>query len=290
MNKIKFAKKLLLILATGSTISLAVGCSKKQEEMISTSFQTLTEIEREDSCIDEIMDMNEEIRIKLPNQEELEKIDLLNAMNTLEEYINLENEIDDIKKIRTNKELDDIRKEEIHEMTYEQKLELISLYENGDLKDVEKARIAMDIKYIKEYIKKWLDENANPILESIIKRIFKGAACQVSGLEPEKYKDCTIYYDREFFLTSSVTVNDDESNTSYSYKVASDSEIYYDLMYGLTTAQSDKCNRNKLIEIINIAKIAIETPATLSENNHLIPVISKEDAKNKVLSYTQNNK
>ena len=223
------------------TLTSLAACGKENEERVQT-FDTLIESYSDNTLLDEILALNEDISIIDAQSTETEKVDFSESVSRLENYMNIVSEMNKLG-IEPKEQASEETIEKYSELTEDEVKELIELHKSEEGSDIEKIRIKAALGYINQKYRTWIQNNGLEISEELLKKSIKAAACQVSGLEPENYNDCSISSQTKpegLRPLATITINDKESQDTLEYEISyiRHDYIYYDAINTLYSIQS----------------------------------------------------
>lgn len=193
-------------------------CSKENKKSVQT-FDALIDSYNDNTLLDEILALNEEFSIL--EATETQEVDFSESVNKLETYMNIIAEMNELG-IEPTEQSSEETIEKYSELTEEEVRELLEIHKSGEKTDIEKLRIKAALGYINQKYRNWIQNNGLEISEELLKKAIKAATCQVSGLEPENYNDCSIssQTQKEVFKPLAViTINDKESQDTLVYEI-----------------------------------------------------------------------
>ena len=297
---INIRKKLLLILLTTTGLSLT-GCAK-DEGHVSMYAPALTDIcleENNETNVDEVMSIESKVVVGVPGTQKESEVNLIDALDKLELYtrrliilkeagITTEesNGLFEFKTKETKaEELSEEQKEQLASMSIEEVTQMIESYKHQKQKDIVRARMEQQLKFLFANDQSWLQENGAYLLESGLMRILKANICSVSGLEPENYKDCKISAD-DGGKKHKIVVTDKKTGKAFTYYITDVSGVYYEALEILYDVQFGYvASTQTLAKGLNIMKECIVTSPDLNEDRVIVPTITKEESIQKVKSY-----
>lgn len=186
-------KKIMSLVLASTMIMGLAACANKNEEIPYTFEELLTEFSDETN-LDELMSQDSKIEIKEPtkeNPDQTESVNFLDSVNELEQRMNFSLLLEDADIELSENASEELIKQYSQISIDEAKILLESLSKD-DLSPVERERIKAGLSYLATNNKDWIINNGLKISEELLKRVIKGAACEVSGLEVEYYDSCSI--------------------------------------------------------------------------------------------------
>lgn len=252
-NFVLYNKKKLfggaLLLCTTAFLS---GCAKEYEK-IDASVSDVVAYNSDNSNLDEVFELNEEISIHEIDTDSLTdgldkvitekvKCSFVDSLSRLENYLDLAWKIEDLELKDTEelKKIDDAETiRELNEMTYEQIVDMLESYEKDDLSDLESIRVKQKIVFLRDYYQAWITKNGLNISEALLKKTIKSGVCYAVGLEPEFYGCCSITPKGDL-TRASVTLVDPVTENKFTYSINGDADIIHSAINLLCEVQEMK--------------------------------------------------
>lgn len=286
--KLTLKKKLFLILLTATGVSLTSCGNEGHTDMYSVSLTKLSRASNDETLLDEIMALQEEVAVHELNEEYTHNKNLVESLDRLELYTKrlvqlkesgIKEKDDESKKMPALE-----RQQILLEITSEELGQLIEKYQSNDLTDEEKSIIETELKFLFDHDQTWLQVNGRELMLSGLTRTIKAAACYVSGAPAEDYKKCTYEHqaNKKHYLISAPT----KSGVSENYIINEDSGVFYECLELIDSlSRNTRASTQELAQGISIMKECIVSPVTTNDDNVIVPTITKETAIQKVKSY-----
>ena len=298
---LRIYKKITLFLLVGTLVGCATKNEDKQETVVveNATFEEVLNENKDKTYLDEILNLNENINGNIcsiltdcsalcDSEISDEVVYLSTCIKELENYIELVDKIDSLtyKNVDKLNKLDDKGKAisftKVNDIEYINSL--IEKFNSENITAVEKARCMQELQYFNNYYKVYVWHNGLTITEDLLKKALKSYACQVSGLEPKNYTNCSISGDSSA-KKRTITLVDPVSGIEIKYFIDNNSGIINTVLDDLYKVQSwgshyydmdysdvyDCC-----VPALNNVKKLIKTGVEL-EDNTLIPIVVKEE-------------
>lgn len=286
--KLTLKKKLFLILLTATGVSLTSCGNEGHTDMYSVSLTKLSQASNDETLLDEIMALQEEVAVHELNEEYTHNKNLVESLDRLELYTKrlvqlkeagIKDQDEKSKKLPALE-----RQQELLDSTPEEVVQLIEKYQSKDLSSTEKSVIKTELEFIFNHDQTWLQINGRELMLSGLTRTIKATACYVSGALAEDYKKCTYEHqaNKKHYLISAPT----KSGVSEKYIINEDSDVFYECLELIASlSRNTRASTQELAQGISIMKECIASPVTTNDDNVIVPTISKEAAIQKVKSY-----
>ena len=298
---LRIYKKITLFLLVGTLVGCATKNENKQATVVveNASLEDVLNENKDKTYLDEILNLNENINGNIcsiltdcsalcDSEISDEVVYLSTCIKELENYIELVDKIDSLtyKNVDKLNKLDDKGKAisftKVNDIEYINSL--IEKFNSENITDVEKARCMQELQYFNSYYKSYVWHNGLAITEDLLKKALKSYACQVSGLEPKNYTNCSISGDSSA-KKRTITLVDPVSGIEIKYFIDNNSGIINTVLDDLYKVQSwgshyydmdysdvyDCC-----VPALKNVKKLIKTGVEL-EDNTLIPIVVKEE-------------
>lgn len=286
--KLTLKKKLLLILLTATGVSLT-SCGKEgHTDMYSVSLTKLSQESNDESLLDEIMTLKEEVAVQELGDEYAYNQSLVESLDRIELYTRrlvqlkeagIKDKDEDSKKMPALE-----RQQELLDITSEELGELIEQYQSKDLSSTEKSVITTELEFIFNHDQMWLQINGRELMLSGLTRTIKATACYISGANAEDYKRCTYEHPKhkKHYIIKAPT----KSGIPEEYIINEESGVFYECLELIDSlSRNTRASSQELAQGISIMKECIVSPVTTNDDNVIVPTITKEAAIQKVKSY-----
>ena len=281
-KKHKGLKRSAIAIALAAIIAVCGSIVKSLPNKVEGTVSDVISKNEDTSLFDEILDLDETIGVTNPETEEIEKIQVEDAIRLLEDKIDISKKIKNLKIKNDNlKELSNHEKNVTLKFLEENGIDaLIELYNTDSNNKIEKARFAQQLLYINEVNNKWLELNGIPVSKSILTRIISSGAIQAYGtFDPKDYEE-VIELDLESnSLFKKIVFNDpisgEKDKISLMPILADEYYDAYNELEDLSTAKNENIDDiyDHANKSLNIAKRCI----------------NKELKKDKIFVYTHKN-
>lgn len=286
--KLTLKKKILLILLTATGVSLT-SCGKEgHTDMYSVSLTKLSQASNDETLLDEIMALQEEVAVREPKDRHAYNKDLVESIDRLELYTKRLVQLKEagIKdKDEKSKKMPALERQQILlEITSEELGQLIEKYHNNDLTDEEKSIIETELDFLFDHDQTWLQVNGRELMLSGLTRTIKAAACTITGGKVSAYNNCTYEHPdyKKYYIISAPT----KRGISEKYIINEDSGVFYECLELIDSlSRNTRASSQELAQGISIMKECIVSPITTNDDNVIVPTITKEAAIQKVKSY-----
>ena len=216
-KKEKNVKKGIKRLCLYLSLFVIISSAKQYPFNIKGKVTEVAEKNREHSYMDEVFASDEKIEIVNPKNGKTQKIELEEAANKLEDYL-------EICSLINNLDIDDADYSELTEKEQKKAIELynetgiegvISLYEKNRNNNIEKARTARQLIFIRDYFGgEWIEKNGLNIAKALLtKTIQTGVIENYGTFNPLEYNVVEIPNENEQSLFM-VKINDPVSSAS----------------------------------------------------------------------------
>lgn len=286
--KLTLKKKLFLILLTATGVSLT-SCGKEgHTDMYSVSLTKLSQASNDETLLDEIMALQEDVAVREPKDKYTYNKDLVESLDRLELYTKRLVQLKEagIKdKDEESEKMPALERQQILlEITSEELGQLIEKYQSNDLTDEEKSIIETELEFLFDHDQTWLQVNGRELMLSGLTRTIKAAACTISGGKVSAYDNCS-YEAEDNKKQYQISVPDEIWNIK-KYIINEDSGVFYECLELIDSlSRKTRASSQELAQGISIMKECIVSPVTTNDDNVIVPTITKEAAIQKVKSY-----
>ena len=286
--KLTLRKKLFLILLTATGVSLTSCGNEGHTDMYSVSLTKLSQASNDETLLDEIMALQEEVAVHELNEEYTHNKNLVESLDRLELYTKrlvqlkeagIKDQDEKSKKLPALE-----RQQELLDSTPEEVAQLIEKYQSKDLSSTEKSVIKTELEFIFNHDQTWLQINGRELMLSGLTRTIKAAACTITGGKVSAYNNCTYEHPdyKKYYIISAPT----KRGISEKYIINEDSGVFYECLELIDSlSRNTRASSQELAQGISIMKECIVSPITTNDDNVIVPTISKEAAIQKVKSY-----
>lgn len=212
-NRGKGVKRLCLTLS----LIMILSAAKQMPFNIKTRITELAAKNGTHNYMDDVFASDEKITVVNPKNGKEQKIQLEDAINKLEDYVEICKLIDELKITDADyTELTDIEKKNAKALYEEDGVNgLVELYKDNTANPIEKARTARQLAFIRDYYGgDWIEKNGLSVVTAILEKTIQTAAIENYGtFKPTEYGVVQIPSENEFpyFL---VTIKDPVSGAT----------------------------------------------------------------------------
>lgn len=281
----KLRKKLLaLLLATTAMMNLS-SCGSQNEEIPYTFEEVLTMFSN-DTNVDELMAVGNQIIIT-DEEKTPEEVDFLASIQELEKRVSFSEKLEEAK-ISTLEEVSDELKELYGELTIDEATVLLESLNDESLTPVAIERLRAGLAYLAAENKEWIKNNGLNISEELLKRVVKAGACEISGLEVDYYGKCTIVPSTaESDYLGKLNISDPVSGSTLEYEIPRNGNVMSDAVALLYNLQGlDNPSYKEIIDYcensLETSKVAVAAGAKL-DGDTVDSKLSSNDAKRLIL-------
>lgn len=281
-------KKTIPILLAMSIMAELAGCGKKDDPIPYALNDVLTTFS-DNTKLDELMEIDKSITINV--EEQSEEISFAEAINQLEEKLEINQTLMDIK-IKASTEATDALKKQFSNLSLDEVKLLLNSAKNGGLKDIEKVRIQAGLSWIAAENQEWIQANGLNIAEQLLKSIIKVSACETSGLETQYYDTSSIsqqpsHMERGDSAAVSVTDPISEEEISYYIDLFDDNILAASTLALYNLQALEKPSSDTVIsycqKALDYAKLVAASGVELTEDRDLTSTTSSKEAKKLIM-------